>query len=588
MPKLREELAIPCFSDSWSIEQRFNVAALCSHVVNTISWSKNEKEKIFRQTFMSAIFEHLSIQNPREKDSILRMLKGNNDQEVIKTLCDSFKVPQNVENNEKKDICSEIMSDLLLVCIGLSPKILEKPYVENSSSPGRMNLKDRLEKVVSNVVEISSNSSTSTESSQPPQIKPAEYDSRARAILFRVASYLSFSQEKVLMFENAMAHQLYLFQQEHEAQEGSNEVHGKLQDIANETLDKHDKRKQRWRWLATSIGVVVGATAIGITGGLAAPFVAIALGTITGGFFFTASSLVLITSLFGVAGGGLTGYKMRKRTNSLKEFSFTHIHPIQDLTPVPSLYLNIVISGYLLESSNEVTTPWLPSFQNTNIYHDTFALSFDPEILLSLGKAFRRFLAEKAVQMAADEVIKRTVFGLLTSALFLPATLMKAGDLIDNPWALSADRAVKAGLVLADVLIERVQGKRPTVLIGYSMGALVIWECMQELARREEYGLLDTVILIGAPISAGSTDQWKFASTVVSRRIINAYATNDLILAIVYRMHSLDLNVAGLKAVNFPRVENVDVTKFTSGHLGYKKPETLLKILDEISAEEVK
>ena len=50
-------------------------------------------------------------------------------------------------------------------------------------------------------------------------------------------------------------------------------------------------------------------------------------------------------------------------------------------------------------------------------------------------------------------------------------------------------------------------------------------------------------------------------------------------------MHSLDLNVAGLHAVSFNGVENHDITKFTSGHLGYRDPKTLTKILKEIKLD---
>jgi hypothetical protein len=127
--------------------------------------------------------------------------------------------------------------------------------------------------------------------------------------------------------------------------------------------------------------------------------------------------------------------------------------------------VNIVISGYLLEDNNEIITPWLPTFQDSANYSDTFALSFDTEILRSLGRAFRRFLAESAVKVVANSAIQQTVFAALANALLLPTVLMKAVDMIDNPWALGADRAHKAGLVLADVLKERVQGKRPTVLV---------------------------------------------------------------------------------------------------------------------------
>lgn len=54
------------------------------------------------------------------------------------------------------------------------------------------------------------------------------------------------------------------------------------------------------------------------------------------------------------------------------------------------------------------------------------------------------------------------------------------------------DRARKSGYVLADILMERVQGHRPTTLIGYSTGAVVVWECLLELAKRKEHGLINS------------------------------------------------------------------------------------------------
>ena len=92
------------------------------------------------------------------------------------------------------------------------------------------------------------------------------------------------------------------------------------------------------------------------------------------------------------------------------------------------------------------------------------------------------------------------------------------------------------------------------------------------------------MVLIGAPIPSTS-EQWSLARPTVSRRVINAYATNDVVLAVVYRMHSLDLYVAGLEAVAHEKVENYDVTKLTKGHLYYKEPNTLKSILEEVGIE---
>ena len=95
------------------------------------------------------------------------------------------------------------------------------------------------------------------------------------------------------------------------------------------------------------------------------------------------------------------------------------------------------------------------------------------------------------------------------------------------------------------------------------------------------YLFIYLVIIIGAPIDSASPN-WEKVISVVSRRFVNGYATNDIVLGLIYRMHSLDLNVAGLGAVDFDRVENYDLTKFTDGHLGYSNPKVMEAILQEI------
>lgn len=93
---------------------------------------------------------------------------------------------------------------------------------------------------------------------------------------------------------------------------------------------------------------------IALTGGLAAPLLAPLLVGVTGATFFaTAGGIALVTSLFGLTGGGLAGWKMHKRMKGIEEFGFRQILNDPDLPPVPTLHCTICISGFLLESKDE-------------------------------------------------------------------------------------------------------------------------------------------------------------------------------------------------------------------------------------------
>ena len=77
------------------------------------------------------------------------------------------------------------------------------------------------------------------------------------------------------------------------------------------------------------------------------------------------------------------------------------------------------------------------------------------------------------------QALKHTFFGALMSACALPAYIIKACDVLDTPWAVAYERSRKAGKLLTEVLIERTQGSRPVVLVGFGLGANLVFECLQ-------------------------------------------------------------------------------------------------------------
>ena len=160
--------------------------------------------------------------------------------------------------------------------------------------------------------------------------------------------------------------------------------------------------------------------------------------------------------------------------------------------------------------------------------------------------------------------------GEALTALFRPV-LTKLGYLIDNPWSNALDRAYAAGLVLADVLIQRHAGVRPISLIGFSLGARVIFYALDELAKRKAFGIVQDVYLFGTTVTAPKAT-WLNARAAVAGRFVNAYASNDWVLGYLFRATSGGISsVAGLRAIEMvPGLENIDVTDKIAGHMSYR------------------
>ncbi|CAK7334381.1 unnamed protein product [Dovyalis caffra] len=162
-----------------------------------------------------------------------------------------------------------------------------------------------------------------------------------------------------------------------------------------------------------------------------------------------------------------------------------------------------------------------------------------------------------------------TVLGTLLAALAWPATLLAATDFIDSKWTIAIDRSDKAGKLLAEVLLKGLQGNRPVTLVGYSLGARVIFKCLETLAETEHSAeVVERVVLLGAPISI-KDEKWEAARKMVAGRFVNAYSTSDWTLGVAFRASLLTQGLAGIQPITVPGIENVDVTDLIEGHSSY-------------------
>ncbi|XP_040085374.1 transmembrane and coiled-coil domain-containing protein 4 isoform X2 [Oryx dammah] len=380
------------------------------------------------------------------------------------------------------------------------------------------------------------------------------YDARARVLLCHMASLLRAPLEELDLLEETFLESLK------ETKEEDSES-------AEASRKKKENRRKWKRYLLIGLATVGGGTVIGVTGGLAAPLVAAGAATVIGSAgaaaLGSAAGIAIMTSLFGAAGAGLTGYKMKKRVGAIEEFTFL------PLTEGRQLHITIAITGWLASGKYRTfNAPWAALARS----REQYCLAWEAKYLMELGNALETILSGLA-NMVAQEALKYTVLSGIVAALTWPASLLSVANVIDNPWGVCLYRSAEVGKHLAHILLSRQQGRRPVTLIGFSLGARVIYFCLQEMAQEKDcQGIIEDVILLGAPVD-GEAKNWEPFRKVVSGRIVNGYCRADWLLSFVYRTSSVRLRVAGLQPVLLQdrRVENVDLSSVVSGHLDYAR-----------------
>ncbi|KAL1410336.1 hypothetical protein Q8F55_004344 [Vanrija albida] len=392
-------------------------------------------------------------------------------------------------------------------------------------------------------------------------IADSVYDSRSRTFLERVANALGFGWLDVVRFENRVTDAL-------EIQESV----GQLQQ--EEVIDSRRKAGKKKRYAIMGAAALGGGLVIGLSAGLLAPIIgaglAGALGTIgiagTGTFLAGAGGAAVITTTGVLTGVNIAGRGMAKRTREVRIFELKPLHNNKRV----SCYLTV--GGFMNNKNDDVRLPF--SVLDSNV-GDVFSALWEPDMLSETGNAIK-LLSTEVLTQVGQQVLAATIMSGLMAALQWPMLLTKLGYLIDNPWSNALDRAKSAGLVLADVLLNRHAGVRPTSLVGFSLGARVIFYALLELARVKAYGIVEDVYIFGATVTA-TRQQWLDVKSVVSGRFVNAFASNDWILGYLFRAASGFQHVAGLHPVETVQgIENVDVTDLIQGHMSYRSSMPLL------------
>lgn len=402
------------------------------------------------------------------------------------------------------------------------------------------------------------------------------YDSRSRYLLEQVAAGMDISWVQICRFEKRVLDALEM--QEETAKEQWQE---------SDHLETRRKMGLRKKYMVMGLATVGGGLVIGLSAGLLAPVIGAGLAagfttigvTGTAGFLGGVGGAALVTSAATAAGGTIAVRAANRRTGHVKTFEYKPLHNNKRLN------LILTISGWMNGKVDDVR---LPFSTIDPVMGDIYSLLWEPDMLQSTGDTIN-ILATEALTQTIQQVLGSTLLVALMASIQLPVVLTKLAYLIDNPWTVSLDRANSAGLVLADSLIDRHLGQRPITLVGFSLGARLIFSCLKELAARGAYGLVQNVYLFGSPIVARK-DEYMRARSVISGRFVNGYASNDWILGYLFRATSGGImRISGLAPVeDIPGLENIDVTSLVAGHMAYRAamPKLMRQVGWEVESDE--
>lgn len=297
--------------------------------------------------------------------------------------------------------------------------------------------------------------------------------------------------------------------------------------------------------------------------------------------------------------------------------------PHMSIDPPPADGLSSVSSGFESVASSAANTSVVAEEQTEKKYTrprhlltvwdyqstyggELYTVKWESEMLMELSDSATA-LGVEVLEKASAQVLKQTAFATLLSAVALPAVLVSAANMIDGTWTLACERADEAGKELAKSLLFSLAGRRPVTLVGFSMGARVIYACLKELARyqekwedaqekyresndstgvnegksnvgdesmlkmREPASIVEDAILMGNPNHL-NMKSWVACRQVVSGRLVNCYSRKDLVLSIMFqykRLAGVLRKVCGTNPIKVPGVENYDVSDLVSGHDDY-------------------
>ena len=139
-------------------------------------------------------------------------------------------------------------------------------------------------------------------------------------------------------------------------------------------------------------------------------------------------------------------------------------------------------------------------------------------------------------------------------------------SVIDNFWHRAVRNARIAGQMLAMIL--DACPKRNFILVGHSLGARIIYNCLEELNRHCSTKKIVEAHLFGGAVGNDAV-KWGKACEQVFERVHNYYSNKDMVLRFAYSISMLSFKPIGLNRIAYGKIANHDFSTYVSGHSSY-------------------
>ncbi|KKA28756.1 hypothetical protein TD95_004792 [Thielaviopsis punctulata] len=285
---------------------------------------------------------------------------------------------------------------------------------------------------------------------------------------------------------------------------------------------------------------------------------------------------VAMGSLFAFYGAKATGKSMDAYAKDVQDFAMIPIHgknnkgePLLDTRDIHPhdrrLRMVVCINGSILDEDDNVTDAWSCFGNQAEVY----TLRWETNSLRSLASCMEMTADSRGWEETCEYFKTHSIRDAFAKSEW-PKSIERLSKVLDNPWTVGMVRADKVGLVLADIIQRKVQGGRPTSLVGYGLGARSIYTCLLALAERRQFGLIESVLMMGCP-APSSPHVWMAMKSVVNGRLINAHSSTDYMMPYMYRLADVKYGLAGIEAIkDVPGVENYDVGDLPCGYMRYQ------------------